>query len=107
LSSLGATVNLNHFAYRISCRRRNPRLRKNPIRYEAMGYSEHPGNESLRGHRPLGVSYPFTLILENDKTARLDVGRPIDKAGRNVVKISMRFTCGSTSFDTSGSERMR
>jgi len=51
--------------------------------------------------------YPFTLILENDNTARLGVGRPIDSAGRNVVKISMRFTCGNTSCETSGSERIR
>ena len=36
--------------------------------------------------------YPFTLIFENDNTARLGVGRPIDSAGRKVVKMSMRFT---------------
>ncbi len=43
------------------------------------------------------LSYPRTLILENDSTARDEIGRPIDIAGRNVVKISIRFTCGSSS----------
>ena len=52
-------------------------------------------------------TYPRTLIFENDSTARLGVGRPIDNAGRNVVKISIRFTCGNTSFDAGVSERMR
>lgn len=51
--------------------------------------------------------YPRTLIFENDSTARLAVGRPIDNAGRNVVKISIRFTCGNTSFDFSVSDRIR
>jgi hypothetical protein len=51
--------------------------------------------------------YPLTLIFENDNTARLAVGRPIVSAGRNVVKISMRFTSGSASFEASASERMR
>jgi hypothetical protein len=41
--------------------------------------------------------YPRTLILENDSTAREEIGRPIDIAGRNVVKISILFTCGSNS----------
>jgi hypothetical protein len=52
-------------------------------------------------------SYPRTLIFENDNTARLGVGRPIDSAGRNVVKMSICFTCGKTSFDFSVSERIR
>ena len=51
--------------------------------------------------------YPRTLIFENDSTARPEVGRPIDKAGRKVVKISILFTWGNTSLDSSGSERMR
>jgi len=42
-------------------------------------------------------SYPCTLILENDSTARDEIGRPIDIAGRKVVKISIRFTCGRSS----------
>jgi hypothetical protein len=37
-------------------------------------------------------TYPRTLILENDNTARDEIGRPIDIAGRNVVKISILFT---------------
>ncbi len=41
--------------------------------------------------------YPRTLILENDSTARDEIGRPIDIAGRNVVKINILFTCGSNS----------
>ena len=52
-------------------------------------------------------SYPRTLIFENESTARLGVGRPIESAGRNVVKINMRFTCGNTSCESLGSERMR
>ena len=46
--------------------------------------------------------YPCTLILENDNTARDEIGRPIDIAGRKVVKISIRFTCGSSSCDSPG-----
>ena len=38
-------------------------------------------------------------MRENGSRARLGVGRPIDSAGRNVVKMSMRFTCGSTSWE--------
>jgi len=50
-------------------------------------------------YRVLGTNfYPFTLIFENDSTARLGVGRPIDSAGRYEVKVmkssSMLFTCG-------------
>ena len=36
--------------------------------------------------------YPFTLIFENDSTAVPVVGRPIESAGRNVVKINAFFT---------------
>ena len=57
--------------------------------------------------KPKAESYPRTLIFENDNTARLAVGRPIDSAGRNVVKISIRFTCGKTSFDFSVSDKIR
>jgi hypothetical protein len=42
-------------------------------------------------------AYPRTLIRENDNTAREEIGRPIDMAGRNVVKISILLTCGSSS----------
>ena len=51
--------------------------------------------------------YPRTLILENDSTARPVVGRPMEVAGRNVVKISMFLTWGSNSLDCTGSDRMR
>jgi len=51
--------------------------------------------------------YPRTLILENDSTARPEVGRPIDIARRNGVKISIRFTCGRSSSESFESERMR
>lgn len=43
------------------------------------------------------LAYPRTLIRENDSTARDEIGRPIDIAGRNVVKISILFTCGNSS----------
>ena len=62
---------------------------------------------SFRERSILYCLYPRTLILENDSTARLGVGRPIDSAGRNVVKISIRFTCGSTSWESEESDRMR
>ena len=52
-------------------------------------------------------SYPFTLIFENDNTARPEVGTPIDIAGRNVVNTSIRFTSGRISFEVSGPARMR
>ena len=51
--------------------------------------------------------YPRTLIFEKDKTARPEVGRPIDIAGRKVVKISIRFTCGRSCSESFESERMR
>src|SRR5437762_13136812 len=51
--------------------------------------------------------YPRTLILEKDSTARPVVGRPMDVAGRNVVKISMFLTWGSNSLDCTESDRMR
>jgi hypothetical protein len=51
--------------------------------------------------------YPLTLILENDSTAVPAVGRPIESAGWNVVKISRFFNCGSTALASSGCDRMR
>ena len=44
----------------------------------------------------MGARYPFTTILENDSTAVPVVGRPMESAGWNVVKISRFFNCGST-----------
>ena len=67
---------------------------------------ERNSKPGIGDQKPETPFYPFTLIFENDSTARLGVGRPIDSAGRNVVKISIRFTCGSTSFDSSVSERI-
>jgi hypothetical protein len=55
----------------------------------------------------IGFDYPRTLILENDSTACPGVGRPIDIAGRKVVKISILFTSGSSFCEPSGSEMMR
>jgi len=52
-------------------------------------------------------SYPRTLILEKDNTARPDVGLPIVVAGRKVVKMSMFFTCGNRSLESLGSEMIR
>ena len=54
-----------------------------------------------------GGRYPLTLILENDSTAVPAVGRPIESAGWNVVKISRFFNCGSTALASSGCDRMR
>ena len=34
---------------------------------------------------PAPERYPFTLIVEKDNTARPEVGRPMEIAGRNVV----------------------
>ena len=51
--------------------------------------------------------YPRTLILENDNTACPGVGRPIDIAGRNVVKISILFTSGNSFCEPPGSEMIR
>lgn len=50
---------------------------------------------------------PFTLILEKESTAVPERGRPIQVAGRNVVKINMFFTCRGRSFSLSGSDRIR
>ena len=48
----------------------------------------------------LGYALPFTLTRENDKIARPVVGRPMENAGRKmvkVVKISVFFfTCGGS-----------
>jgi hypothetical protein len=52
-------------------------------------------------------NYPFTLIFENDSTARPEVGTPIDIAGRNVENTSIRFTSGRIAFEVSGPARMR
>ena len=51
--------------------------------------------------------YPFTLIFENDNTARPGVGLPIAVAGRNVVKMSMFFTWGSKAVASLGFDRIR
>ena len=59
----------------------------------AQGGSQSMDLKLERRNQP----YPRTLILENDSTARDEIGRPIDIAGRNVVKISILFTCGSSS----------
>ena len=66
-------------------------------------------SEGFRCRR--GQSYPFTLTLENDSIARPVVGRPIESAGRNVVKVvkmSMSFfTRGNNELSSLESERMR
>src|SRR5215471_19808766 len=64
-------------------------------------------NQTLENGMFCAASYPLTLILEKESTARLGVGRPIDSAGRNVVKISICFTCGSTSLESEESDRIR
>jgi len=66
-----------------------------------------PNTQHLRPEspRPQTCSYPRTLIFENESTACPVVGRPIDIAGRNVVKISIRFTSGSRFWELS--ERIR
>jgi len=51
--------------------------------------------------------HPFTLTRENESTALPDVGRPIDMAGRNVVKISIFFTCGGSSWAAPGFDNTR
>ena len=71
---------------------------------EGQTMTSHPSGISLPdGSR----SYPRTLIFEKDSTARPVVGRPMEVAGRNVVKISMFLTFGSNSLDCTESERMR
>jgi len=67
----------------------------------------HGASRGPQKPRAGSFPYPLTLIFENDSTARLAVGRPIVSAGRKVVKISIRFTCGRTSLDSSVSERIR
>jgi len=57
-------------------------------------------------HSQKGQLYPCTLILEKESTARDEMGCPIDIAGRNVVKISIRFSCGRSSCEAPGSERI-
>jgi len=56
---------------------------------------------------PEDRSYPFTLMRENESTAVPDVGRPIDVAGRKVVKISIFFTCGGRSLFALGFDNTR
>ena len=51
--------------------------------------------------------YPRTLTLANDNTARPGVGRPIDVAGRNVVKINIFFTAGKISCASFESDNIR
>src|SRR5258708_2471098 len=51
--------------------------------------------------------YPRTLIFENDSTAVPVVGRPIERAGWKVVKISRFLNCGITACASSGCERTR
>jgi hypothetical protein len=59
------------------------------------------------GQRTAGNFYPFTLILEKERTAVPAVGWPMAVAGRNVVKISMFFTCGGKSFICCGFDNTR
>ena len=51
--------------------------------------------------------YPLTLTRENESTALPEVGRPMDVAGRKVVKISMFFTCEGSSLAASGFDNTR
>ena len=97
-------------------------LRKSPPRAKSKGglcvtpaVEDEVAKRSLKSEletrnlkpETLFPSYPLTLIFENDNTALLGVGLPIDSAGRKVVKISIRFTCGNTSFDLSVSDKIR
>jgi len=61
-------------------------------------------NKALKAWDP---HYPLTLIRENESTALPVVGRPIDMAGRKVVKISMFFTCEGSSLVASGFDSTR
>lgn len=72
-------------------------------------YDTHVNGIAQGSDRTAGASggYPLTLIFENDNTAVPEVGRPIDVAGRKVVKMSMFFTCGSSVLASVGLERMR
>ena len=80
--------------------------------------SRAPDRDSRLADQPLQVihlyswllavgRHPLTLILENESTAVPVVGRPIESAGRKVVKISRFFNCGSTALASSGCDRMR
>ena len=75
--------------------------------WNEMGSRSAAARFEEAGRKPRGRAYPRTLIFEKDKTARPEVGRPIDIAGRNVVKISIRFTCGRSCSESFESERMR
>jgi hypothetical protein len=90
----------------VGCRRCNDSLRGPEQRVNLTGSpvnTQQPGEKTLARPR----SYPRTLIFENDSTARPGVGLPIDMAGRNVVKISILFTSGSSFCVPSGSEMIR
>jgi hypothetical protein len=65
------------------------------------------GLEKASGATDWESNQPFTLILEKEITARPAVGRPIESAGRKVVKISRFFTCGSMALASSDCDRMR
>src|ERR1700719_2241620 len=74
--------------------------------------SQRRGKPRLHGKSDVsldfrGGRYPLTLILENDSTAVPAVGRPMESAGWNVVKISRFFNCGSTALASSGCDRIR
>ena len=62
-----------------------------------LEFHAQPEARKLKPDSRHQAPYPRTLILENDSTARDEIGCPIDIAGRNVVKISIRFTCGRSS----------
>ena len=68
-------------------------------------------NDALHGYGGLlncaTRPYPRTLTLANDNTARPGVGRPIDVAGRKVVKINMFFTAGNISCASFESDKIR
>lgn len=53
------------------------------------------------------ASYPLTLIFEKDSTARPEIGRPIEVAGRKVVKINAFLTSDDKLLDSSLLESTR
>ena len=90
----------------VGCRRCNDSLRGSVQRVKRCQTPVTP-TPARRKRRGTSLRYPRTLIFENDSTARPDVGRPIDMAGRKVVKISILFTSGSSPWVPSGSEIIR
>jgi hypothetical protein len=62
------------------CKGCPPQNQCTPLRFIIRMFPCPPG--SRRGER-----YPFTLTRENDNMARPVVGRPIESAGRKVVKV--------------------